>query len=417
MHAPVARIRDGRVLSFCSVSCANGTPAPKAAAKEPVKAKSRAVTKAKSARAKDKEASSGVEAAISTPRARQSTPEPVLLEPAPLTMGGARRKRKVSVLVVASVIMLGGMAIAIIQAVSPSSPSDVVASEDAVTKKTAQEQSGESSAAGAPSEDVVIDAAGLRKASITVLNELSTSESERVARLAAMGLARIKDPDALAKLSELLKSEESDLLKIKIATALARAGDDAGRAALVESLNARRRDVRIDAARELVGLGDDSGSAALHQMMSVRSHRIGAAGLLARLGDEKGLALLRSEISSRSSSQENKMRAAVALGRAGDDSVRDQLKAILDDRRYNVGAADALATLGDASSIEALERQLSLSAMRVSAASALRRLNAEVDLGALATLLTTGDEVSRVTAAESLLILTGDDDGGGAERD
>ena len=101
------------------------------------------------------------------------------------------------------------------------------------------------------------------------------------------------------------------------------------------------------------------------------------------------------------------MRAQVALGRAGDASVKPALLKILSDRRYNVGAADALAALGDEAAAPALTVQLGLSSMRVQAALWLRRLKQSVDLAPLTLALQTGDEVSRVSVAEALLILAG----------
>ena len=101
------------------------------------------------------------------------------------------------------------------------------------------------------------------------------------------------------------------------------------------------------------------------------------------------------------------MRAEVALGRAGDASVKAALHKILADRRYNVGAADALAALGDEAAAPALNAQLGLSAMRVPAALWLRRMKKPVDQAPLVVALENGDEASRVSAAEALLILSG----------
>jgi HEAT repeat protein len=83
------------------------------------------------------------------------------------------------------------------------------------------------------------------------------------------------------------------------------------------------------------------------------------------------------------------------------------LRETLESGRYRVGAAGALAALGDPAATATLAEQLELNAMRVSAARALRRLGAEVSLEPLALALTHDDEVSRLTAAEAILILTG----------
>jgi HEAT repeat protein len=238
------------------------------------------------------------------------------------------------------------------------------------------------------------------------LGSLAKSTSPRVRRLAAQALARTGDPAALELLRQLLAEEQSQLGRIQIAYALARAGDTRARDTLRGLLSAERRDVRLDAARSLIQLGDDSGRKALRAMLSVASHKTGAAGLLARLKDDEGLKILRTQLAAKDA-PESVMRAAVALGRAGDASVRERLHEILADRRYNVGAADALAALGDPACVEALTQQLRLSALRVQAALWLRRLEQTVDLEPLVVALESGDDAARVSAAEALLILTG----------
>src|SRR5690606_6675542 len=127
---------------------------------------------------------------------------------------------------------------------------------------------------------------------------------------------------------------------------------------LREGLSSDRRDVRLDAARALAALGDDSGREALRRLLPNPRQRVGAAGLLARIGDDEGTALLRKAAQERGSSLEVRMRAAVALGLAGDESVRETLRGILADGSYRVGAAEALAALGDEAAVPALEEQL-----------------------------------------------------------
>jgi HEAT repeat protein len=124
------------------------------------------------------------------------------------------------------------------------------------------------------------------------------------------------------------------------------------------------------------------------------------------MGDPTGTAALREVLNSGKSSEEASKRAVVALGKAGDASVRDKLIAIVD---TYVGAADALAALKDPAAVAPLERQLTLNSMRVTAAFALRRMGRKVDLGTLADAIASGDEVARVSAAEAILILTGPD--------
>jgi HEAT repeat protein len=255
-----------------------------------------------------------------------------------------------------------------------------------------------------------IDPSVLREAAIRELEGMLASESPRLQRLAGMALARIAHEGAIETLSRLQKEETSDLRRIDIAYGLALAGREQGRHFLVEQTRNKRRDVRIDAARRLIQLGDDSGRKALVQMLGIRSHRIGAAAELALLDDERGIEVLEKTLRNKKSSSENKMRAAVALGRAGHESARDELASILADGQYVVDAAGALAALGDELAVPALEKQLGLAAMRVSATESLRQMHREIDLQPLATALASADEEGRVTAAEAILIATAEDE-------
>lgn len=374
-HAPVARVRNARVVTYCSSACADAA------------------------------------------EAGDVSPPVLLLDDADLELDtdtelprrGRRGGRRL-VLALASAIMVGGMAMAIIQAVSPTAPGPAQASRATPPPPEPPPPVVEKEEEPDAEDEPALPPERLREAAIEALRGYLDSTSPRLRRLAAVALSRTGDDAALRLLRKLLGSEDSALLRVEIAFALARAGVSEGREHLVGALESQRRDVRLDAARSLVELGDDSGRRMLSQMTSIRTHRLGAAGLLARLGDAAGTKILEDELRSRSGSEESRMRAAVALGRAGDESVRERLRSILDDRRYNVGAADALAILGDEAAIPALTRQLGLTAMRVPAASALRRLeHAEVDLAPLAVALTRGDDAGKVSAAEAVLILTGDD--------
>jgi HEAT repeat protein len=156
-----------------------------------------------------------------------------------------------------------------------------------------------------------------------------------------------------------------------------------------------------------VALGDDTGLSVIEDMMSLRSHRLGAAALLARMNIQRGVNALEKELVDETASEENRIRAAVGLGSAGHDAVRERLRELLEDGRYHVGAADALATLGDATAVPALERQLELPSLRVRAALGLRRMDVPVDLIPLEAALDHGSDPARVSAAEAIIILTG----------
>jgi HEAT repeat protein len=303
-------------------------------------------------------------------------------------------------------IVLGGAAIAIIDGVSPSRSRDVNAGESAAIAAAADSAPARpepTADAGPPSAP---KPAALRRAAIAQLETLRATPSPRVARLAAMALAQTRRPEAVEALAAMYETETSALNRVAMAHALARAGDPRGLDALVEALGDRRRDVRADAAIALTRLDDRRGDRVLRSILHIRDHKIAAAGHLARGGDDKARALLEKIYRDERAEREMRMRAAVALGSAGVAEVADFLTETLADGRYRVGAAAALATLGNEAAREPLERQLELNAMRVQAADALATLGGEVDLAPLAIALTHDDEVSRVTSAEAILILT-----------
>ncbi len=325
------------------------------------------------------------------------TPAPTLAKP---RLSASLRKR---VLWISAAIMLGGMAIAVILSFSPSTPSSVSAGhlESTPAPPTIPaEPTAEASATSAPatSQD-------LRALSIAELEHHLEGDSPRFQRLSGMALSRISHPGAKKTLLALLKTEKSDLSRIDIAYGLALAGEESGRSYLVNELASKRRDVRIDAARRLVQLGDDSGRKALHQMLGVRTHRLGAASVLALLADEKGLEVLRATFKDPKSSDENRMRAAVGLGWAGESVAKAHLLKILEEGKFVVDAAGALATLGDPAAVPALERQLELTALRVGAAENLRTMKVDVDTKALASALAKSNAEGRIAAAEAILVL------------
>jgi HEAT repeat protein len=252
----------------------------------------------------------------------------------------------------------------------------------------------------------MVSGPALRLAAVEELEDQLAHGSPRSQRLAGIALARIAHKQALALLHDILKTENSDLSRIDIAYGLALGKQDEGRSYLVAELKNKRRDVRIDAARRLVQLGDDAGRNTLVQMLGIKSHRLGAATELAQLQDERGVEALRETFEDASSSEENKMRAAVGLGRAGDKIASDYLKKILSEGRYVVDAAGALAVLGEEEARPALMRQLELTSMRVRAAGSLKSMGEEIDLAPLAAALKTGSTDGRIGAAEAILLLT-----------
>lgn len=382
----VARVRGTRVVTFCSEQCADRPETVEPEPEQPEQPEPEKV----------------VPIVV-----RRPAPEPIAeAEPvraSEMVLRPHRNGRR-HLIAISAAVLLGGMVIAIIGAVSPSSPSNVDAKESPPepVRAAAPEDEIEQPPAEQP-----LDPQQLLETATDHLRELLDSNSPRIQRIAAMALSRANDTEALDRLDTMLENEPSALGRVQISYVLARSGRETGRKVLLESLGHPRRDVRLDAAGALVRLGDDSGRRQLRSNLSVFTHKISVAEVLARIGDERGIALLRATLDNKRASEENKMRAAVALGRAGDESVRDQLYAIMKDGRFQVGAADALATLGDDSAVGALTEQLKTVSMRVSAALALRRLGAEVELDLLAASLETANDVGKVSAAEAIMILVG----------
>ncbi len=417
-RAPVALIRGSKVLTFCSSECADGDGKGKAKAKsEPKKA---------DLRESQPEAEPKPASAKPTPAKPTSVEHDEESGAFSAVDVRPRSNRRRQIIALSAAIMAGGMIITIINAVSPSSPSDVsAAGKSSETSASSDPALPVGAAATRDSnggdlgtvEDGQVGIDELPSAQLTpeqlyqraeaILRELMASPSSRLTRIAAMALARTGDSAAIEHLSGLREEDNNNLVRIDAAYALARVGDERGKTLLLESLRHERRDVRVDAARRLVQLGADQGNKTLRRMLSLRTHRLGAAELLARRGNRDGIEVLLEVIEDKSSSDESRMRAQVALGRSGDTSVREQLVAILEDGRYMVGAADALAALGDSAAIAPLGQQLTIASLRVRAAVALRRLDAKVDLRSLADALDKSNDQARVSAAEAALVLTG----------
>ena len=437
-RAPVARVRGTRVVTYCSVACADGggtglaagsetraravappaepaAPAAPVAPPEPPPIVERTVEKEKERERSPSFAPPVAVAQLKLPAEGRATSEIKAASVVPLraeTTPSRRGRGRAAFLVILTILLGAAVAFFVVEvlplggseqsgAAAPRPVEPAGSPVEAVPAAGEQEPAAPAARSAPP-----VDRDALYRAAVTELGVLAKSGSPRVKRLAAQALARTGDAAALTELRGLLGEEQSQLGRIQIAYALARAGDQVALKELRAQLNVERRDVRLDAARSLVQLGDDSGRRTLLAMLPLANYRLGAAGLLARLKDPDGIKALRAEMSKKSSA-ENVMRAVVALGRAGQSDVQEQLRTIVHDRRYNVGAADALAALGDGAAVEPLTRQLGLSAMRVQAALWLRRLDQTVDLAPLALALETGDDASRVSAAEALIVLTG----------
>jgi HEAT repeat protein len=265
--------------------------------------------------------------------------------------------------------------------------------------------------AAAPQPPSYVPAEASRRAAEVLRQHLGV-ESLRVRRVAAAALGRLGDAEAIQTLVDLLPTEQSEIAKLDIAYGLARGGDPRGLEILIAGMRSTRRDVKGDAARLLAALKDRRAESTLSSLMSLSQFRLSAAEQLARIGNKAAIAMLDKIRLGEKEPQDDRLRATIALGYAGQVSVIDPLRSLLQDSRFNVGAAGALAVLGDASARAVLLEQLSISSLRVSAAVALRRLDPAFDaapiLYRLMPDLESSKDTERVAAAEAVLVLTAD---------
>jgi HEAT repeat protein len=247
------------------------------------------------------------------------------------------------------------------------------------------------------------------------LTQLLASPSDRIRRVAAIGLARVGDKPAIDYLAKSLETETSAISRTEDAFALARAGDKRGKDALMAGLQSPRRDVRSDSATYLLMLGDKAGAAFMTDTMGYDQFKLSAAESLARTGDAKAIAALRAALADAKAPKEQHQRAARALAYAGQPDVAPELVAELTDKDERAMAAPALARLGDRAASDPLTDALDSEALRVTAAIALRRLDEKssphldpaIWADHLAPALAAGRDTDQASAGEAALILLG----------
>jgi HEAT repeat protein len=233
----------------------------------------------------------------------------------------------------------------------------------------------------------------------------------RVQRVAAEALARSGDTDAIAWLAAALGKDESELAKLEIAYALARSGDKRGAPVLVAALGSPRRDVKLEAGRHLALLGDKREAAVLGEYLAVSQNRLQVAATLAYIGEPSALDALDKIRKDDKASADERARATIALGFAGRADVADALHGLLTDTHQNAYAAAALAALHDSAARPVLVAQIAMPTLRVPAARALRRLEPELDpaplLPGLLDGLASAKDTEQVEAAEAILLVAG----------
>ncbi len=244
----------------------------------------------------------------------------------------------------------------------------------------------------------------LRRRSWRVLESFLASRVVRFRLTAADVLAEQKDQAAIGTLRRAL-SDEIWTTRRLAAEALARLGHAEGIATLKTGLKAKRRPIQWASAFALARCGDPSGETLLKQLAYFRKHRLTSYEALAHLGDASSLKYLRRVLRT-SPAPDNRLRAAVALGLAGDRSGLPVLRKRLHDPGLHFEVALALQKLGVPAAQAALRRALNHHALRVEAARALRAYGAISDVDRMVPDLTSAEPEAQVTAAGAIVILT-----------
>jgi HEAT repeat protein/YHS domain-containing protein len=247
------------------------------------------------------------------------------------------------------------------------------------------------------------------------LNDMLKSKSLRLRRMAAAALARTGDETAMTALASVSAEVEGDLAKAEIAYAMARGGNAKGRDELAQRMNTTRRDAKADAARLLAQLGDPRAIPVLKDFLDITQHSLSAAEQLARSKDPSAIPALQKIMAKPELSSDEKSRVTIALAVAGQGDVIPAVEQMLSDQRFNHGAAVALAALGKGIAARTLRDQLGVAALRVQAARSLRLLSVRdpsvavaESLPGLLVELKADKDTARASAAEALLLLTGD---------
>ncbi len=402
LRARSVRVRDGKVVAYCSNDCAAAAetrPTPTVAAPQAIP---RSIEQLDSGPVIEiiREASTPAlaERVRAGPSADDST-----LSPPPTDL---RRSRRSLARIAVVVVIVGGGA-TLLRTSLRSSTSTTPDARPVVVRADA-------GSAAVPTPDAVpaVTAADALQRAKDVLAATLASSTPRVQRVAAGALARTRDPRAIEALATALAKEQTDVARLDLAYPLARASDPRGLDALAAGLKSSRRDIKLQAGRLLAQLGDTRSVGVLAPYLEVTQLRLGTAEQLAQLAEPRALAVLRQVLADAKSSPDDRARATIALGRAGIKDVTADLKTLLADARNNAFAAAALAQLGDESARPILLEQLQVPSLRVEAARSLRRLDPTLDpaphLPALVSALGSAKDTDQVQAAEAVLLLAGD---------
>lgn len=295
----------------------------------------------------------------------------------------------------------------------------VVAADHAPERPPPGEASGSASAPAehpvmpdAPAAAAPSKADAVRAARALLLHGIEDG-TDRMARTAAMALGRTGDPAAVAALQQAVKAERVNAGRILAAYALARAGDKAGRDALVSALALPDRSDKLDAATKLAWLGDERGRPLLSSLLGLGQHKLRAAEELARFKDPEALKLLEQIRTDTTSSADEQATATIALYRAGEARLAGDVKQLLEVKSWRAFAAYALAEVDRDPAVKAdlVEQVTQGVGVKVRAAYALRKLlgdDTDALVPALVAALGSQKDTEQYYAAEAILILAGE---------
>ena len=259
---------------------------------------------------------------------------------------------------------------------------------------------------------VVTKEAAVRQAKVVLLEAIEDG-TERVQRLAAAPLGRTGDPAAVAALQKAVKQEKVAAARFKLAYALARAGDKAGREVLVAGLSLPERSDKLDAATHLAHLGDARAKPLLSSLLGVAQHKLRAAEELSRFKDPEAEKLLEQVRTDEKSSLDERATATIALFRAGKADLAADVRKLLAEKSWRVFAAYALAEVAKDETVkpELVEQVKHGVGVKVRAAYALKKLLGDQTdelVPALLEALASKKDQEQFYAAEAILILGGE---------